>query len=392
MKKILFSLAVIGLIGGLVGGATWAYISDSAKAEGISVASGDANLEIYGYNMNNAWSDSFNANLNWDNVYPGWSDSFDVRFRNISLAEIGMDVIPSLEREDGTINHPLRNVITLQFISGEEETEALTLQGWEDNETTLEHLAHNESGEIWTLKFEFPETGEDQNNLQDSGPFNFDLIFDGIQAQTPKILSFEEGTVTLAENQEEGSWYVDRKAPSEFISTMFDNDWRLKHSINDTDVPDNDFYQYQGRKYDTFGATAFSIELYIPNDWENRSDVRAGMWATANNGNLSYPIIEFTNNPEEENTNPKPRFRVWQSNTGWVDVGLPNDFSYNSWVTLTTTLNTSSDEVTYTIDNLSHTLDGQNATQFINVILQGHNPIPSGATYDIYWDNFSYIE
>lgn len=187
MKKIVFSLAVIGLVGGLVGGATWAYFADSVSAEGISIASGNANLKIHGYGFSDSgeYEDSFTATVDWDNVYPGWNDSFDVRFKNESTIESGLDVIPSLKREAGTINHPLRDVITLQFISGDKETDALTLKEWEDNETVLEHLPYNEAGERWKLKFEFPSKGEDQSNLQGSGAFGFDLRFDGIQAEAP---------------------------------------------------------------------------------------------------------------------------------------------------------------------------------------------------------------
>jgi predicted ribosomally synthesized peptide with SipW-like signal peptide len=184
MKKILFSLAVIGLIGGLVGGATWAYISDSAKAESISIASGNPDLKIYGYTFSTDYEDSFSANLEWDNVYPGWSDSFDVKFKNNSSSPVGLDVIPSLERKVGS-DDKLRDVITLQFISENKETDALTLLEWENNQTVLEHLAYNTTGERWTLKFEFPETGENQNHLINSGPFSFDMVFDGIQAEAP---------------------------------------------------------------------------------------------------------------------------------------------------------------------------------------------------------------
>ncbi len=44
MKKIILSLAVVGLVGGLAGGATWAYLSDTVTVEGNTLSTGSVTL------------------------------------------------------------------------------------------------------------------------------------------------------------------------------------------------------------------------------------------------------------------------------------------------------------------------------------------------------------
>ncbi len=186
MKKIILSLAIIAVVGGLVGGATWAYFADQAEVSGNTISTGNVDLEIrgIGWHTTGEYYDAITFDMEWDNIYPGWSDSYDIQFRNESSIDSGLDVIPSLERESGA-GQQLRDVITLQFVSDSGQTDTLTLEEWRDNEDVLEHLASSEEGEEWTLKFEFPSTGEDQNELQNSEEFEFDLVFDGIQAETP---------------------------------------------------------------------------------------------------------------------------------------------------------------------------------------------------------------
>lgn len=186
MKKIILSLAIIAVVGGLVGGATWAYFADQAEVSGNTISTGNVDLEIrgIGWHTTGEYYDAITFDMEWDNIYPGWSDSYDIQFRNESSIDSGLDVIPSLERESGA-GQQLRDVITLQFVSDSGQTDTLTLEEWRDNEDVLEHLASSEEGEEWTLKFEFPGTGEDQSDLQNSEEFEFDLVFDGIQAETP---------------------------------------------------------------------------------------------------------------------------------------------------------------------------------------------------------------
>jgi hypothetical protein len=208
---------------------------------------------------------------------------------------------------------------------------------------------------------------------------------------------FEEldfsSTVAVDENENPDAWYTDRYAPASFESVVFDNDDRLLHSIDATDGDDNRtgfdgaFYNTQGRKYDlTTGATKeIGIELYVPSAWENSSRRMAGIWGTGfDNADAvsAYPIIEFT-------SDGTPRFRGYEGDGSWIDIGLPNNFSYDTWVTLTIKL-LPSGEFRYEVGDLSVTtqLHGSNGTTYLgNVILQGHNTT-AGVTYDIHWDNF----
>ncbi len=48
MKKIILSLAIIAVVGGLVGGATWAFFSDRAEVSANTLSTGNVDLEIRG--------------------------------------------------------------------------------------------------------------------------------------------------------------------------------------------------------------------------------------------------------------------------------------------------------------------------------------------------------
>lgn len=198
--------------------------------------------------------------------------------------------------------------------------------------------------------------------------------------------------VTRAATQAPGVWYTDRYAPAGFEGGVdFDGDKRLRHSISAADGAasrpssfGSTFYNTQGRKFDTPGATALSIDLYIPEDWESTNRRMAGIWGVGLNAadTISlYPIIEFTSD------GGNPRFRVWPVDAyagGWIDLGLPTGFVYNSWTTLEMVLDT---DVTFHVGDLSQTFGANGSVSFGNVILQGYNT-DEGVGYDIYWDNF----
>jgi hypothetical protein len=196
---------------------------------------------------------------------------------------------------------------------------------------------------------------------------------------------------TLSATQAAGAWYTDRYSPAGFIAEMFGGNSRLKHSIADRDCQScrpagftGAFYNTQGRKYDISGTTAMSIELYIPNSWATTDRRMAGFWGTALDAGSSisaYPIIEFTSDTGT------PRFRVWDG-AGFVDLGLPTGFAYDSWYTLEIAL-LSSDEFMCSVGDKSLAIPANGSVAIDNVILQGHNTDTPGVTYDIYWDNFS---
>jgi len=200
--------------------------------------------------------------------------------------------------------------------------------------------------------------------------------------------------VVIAPAQAPGVWYTDRYAPFGFTNAYFDGDDRLKHSINAADCEpcrpggfNGAFYNTQGRKYDTPGATAMSIELYVPAGWASTGRRMAGFWGTAlNSGNAIsfFPIIEFTSTLDGSGL---PRFRAWNGG-GWNDLGLPSGFAYDAWQTLEFEL--IGTDVVYTVGDLTLTLPSNGSVQIGNTILQGHNNV-AGVTYDIHWDNLTVV-
>lgn len=229
-------------------------------------------------------------------------------------------------------------------------------------------------------------TGPEEGQIKGTGTVVYAPYYTDEEMTDPVLAVFR-----FDSDAELVGWYTDRTEPAAFTTVSFNGDHRLKHSISESPLPSTEFYQYTGKKLDTPEAAYYSIELYIPADWENSKTVRAGIWATGKDSDdviSLYPIVEFTNNPKDDNDSASPRFRVWPvdaSDGDWIDI--PTDITYNSWYTLTMELDTSENEVTFTVGDNSITLGANGTVQLANVILQGHNPLPSGATYDIYWDN-----
>ena len=187
-----------------------------------------------------------------------------------------------------------------------------------------------------------------------------------------------------------GPWYTDRYAPSGFASPeFFDGDNRLKHSISAADgassrpgAYSSAFYNTQGMKLDLPAATtSMQIDLYIPGDWASTGRRMAGFWGTAVDALdavSGYPIIEFTSDTAT------PRFRGWNGDGTWTDMGLPTGFAYDSWYTLVIEL--IGTDFVYSVGDLSLTTPADGSTAIDNVILQGHNTT-DGVDYDIHWDN-----
>jgi len=207
------------------------------------------------------------------------------------------------------------------------------------------------------------------------------------------IVETFDDAVVLSPTQAPDVWYTDRYAPFAFETVFFDGDNRLMQSIDASDCSpcrpagfDGVFYDTQGRKYDTPGTTAMSIDLYVPAGWDTTGRRMAGFWATGFNASSTislYPIVEFTSD------GGVPRFRAWPADPGlggWVDLGLPTGFAYDDWYTLEMTIDGST--VTYTVGDLTLTLAANGTVEFGNVILQGYNNT-AGVTYDIHWDNFT---
>ncbi|MEX2672118.1 MAG: hypothetical protein WD294_08430 [Phycisphaeraceae bacterium] len=205
---------------------------------------------------------------------------------------------------------------------------------------------------------------------------------------------------TTASSQTPDAWYKDRYAPQVFESEFFDGDDRLKLGLREAGqdgqrgAQNGGFYNYQGRKFDTpynTVDTSVSVDLYVDSGWND--GVRAGLWATAANGNLTFPILEYATDEEVGEAGSGDRvangFRWWQSGEGWTEI--ESNVDADQWYRLTIGL-TGTDvdfNITNLVDNTT-VFDGsvanQGASSFDNIILQGHNEGRAGE-YDIYWDN-----
>lgn len=203
-----------------------------------------------------------------------------------------------------------------------------------------------------------------------------------------------DNPVVLSPTQAPGKWYTDRYAPAGFTAPVdFDGDNRLQQSISAADSADlrpagfgGGFYNTQGRKFDLApGTTSLSIDLWVDSSWATTNERMAGLWGTAfnvTNGISFFPIVEFASIGNVGN------FRGWNGTAGWVSMGLPTGFAYDSWYTLSISLNGANWD--YKVGNLSLSVPNTSSTYIGNTILQGYNT-KTGVTYDIYWDNLTAV-
>lgn len=203
-------------------------------------------------------------------------------------------------------------------------------------------------------------------------------------------LTFDAPIVTGAV-QAPGTWYTDRYAPAGFAAPVaFAGDNRLQQTISAADGSDfrpggfsGAFYNTQGRKFDLEPATAaLAIDLYVASDWATSGRRMAGLWGTAFDAGNSvslFPIIEFTSD------GGTPRFRGFDRG-GWVDLGLPTGFAYDSFTRIGFRLQ--GGDFVYTAGDRSAAIGAGTSTSLGNVILQGHNTA-RGVNYAIYWDNLT---
>ncbi len=191
----------------------------------------------------------------------------------------------------------------------------------------------------------------------------------------------------------DGGWIVDRSEPAGFEvdGETFGDNAVLRQTIGaDTNVAP--FYQTQGRQFDlVLGTTEMSVDLHIPSDWspETGGSFRwAGFWGVATDATgeiVNYPIIEFST------LDGVATFRAWESDSGWHDFGLPSNFAYGNFYTLTVTLQADGTFL-YQVGDATYTSGIYDAVEIDKAILQGYNQVPDDPDavrpgYDIYWDN-----
>jgi hypothetical protein len=234
----------------------------------------------------------------------------------------------------------------------------------------------------------------------------------------PEAITFNFATpVSLSPTEQPGSWYPDRFPPCLFSSPATAPDGTkntLEESIcaSNFQTPAPSFFNTQGRKYDLVAnTTSISIDLYVPASWATTPQRAAGAWGTVidNTGGVGdYPIIEFQGpitatspvGPSLQANGGVAGFYGWDNtanggNGGFVYIGLPAGFQYNSWVTLTETLKpgvgfeyTVYDAQSHRGVSIQSPLSDTADTAFSNEILEGYN---YGNSYNIFWNNFSFV-
>ncbi|CAG0950001.1 hypothetical protein PHYC_00147 [Phycisphaerales bacterium] len=154
------------------------------------------------------------------------------------------------------------------------------------------------------------------------------------------------------------NWGVDRYAPAGWTPGATDplSGTALRIDLSNADRADlrpsgysGAFYNTQGRQRAAgiTGAWEVGGELFIPSDWETAGNLRrSDLWTRDANpveGNAFYPIVGFINNDPADGFNPlasgfSPRFRVWDSSTGWVDLATTVNYgAYNAFRIVNTT-------------------------------------------------------
>lgn len=209
-------------------------------------------------------------------------------------------------------------------------------------------------------------------------------------------------------------WVVDRYAPAGWTSGAMDplGGQALRIDISNADRADlrppgygGVFYNTQGRQRSTSISAPWEIggALFIPTSWGQAGNLRrSDLWARDANpteANAHYPIVGFINNDpaapfDPTATNFQPRFRVWNSGAGWVDLTEPIVYDdYNTF----RIVSTGSAFLYYVNGSLVHTgayysQGGYEALQ--TVFVQAYNFGDSSNTmtlpdssYSAYWRN-----
>lgn len=196
-------------------------------------------------------------------------------------------------------------------------------------------------------------------------------------------VTYANASVVGFDNPDLSAWYTDRYAPSTFETAVFDGDSRLHIGISASDVQQDSFYNYQGKKINS-GVSAFGNaivgDLFVDSSWSTGS-YNVGMWGTVTDtsGYISaYPIIAYRNT----DTVDAGFYGFDYVNGGWLLVSEVSDFG--TWYNLDMRLNST---------GLDYYINGSKTLTFAdiwphqtieNIILNSYN---SGVNYDVYWDN-----
>lgn len=177
----------------------------------------------------------------------------------------------------------------------------------------------------------------------------------------------------------DSNWEADRYFPTGGVTSVsaFQRDNVAELGIDSDAASTNPFQWYEGIK--TVGdqnlGQALQVDLYLDSSWQGTA-VNAGVWVVGDDGSGNrdnlFAIIEYVNNGSVP-----ADFRIWDSATGDWEY-LDADLTYDTWVTLSITLDTDAQQYSYAIDGeeVGTVLGGQNFIRevFLNSANYGERP------------------
>jgi hypothetical protein len=116
----------------LTTGIVYALVLPRAIAQNVTLASGNANLEIYNHEKR-TWSDVWQSNFEFKDMYPGYLSYKTFSLRNKSLSKINLIIVGSLQTQNRSENwQALKDKILIEVWSNDMvRTGFRTLNQWE---------------------------------------------------------------------------------------------------------------------------------------------------------------------------------------------------------------------------------------------------------------------
>jgi len=138
MKKILLSVLAIALTVGVVSGTAYALFTDTITVQGVTVTSGNADLNIYDGGSSTAIDDESSPtsdivmflNSKLVNLYPGLVDYTEMDFENKSASEISLDLSFQITNTGGNWNLLKDQIYIGIYPDGTYSSTNLPVTGW----------------------------------------------------------------------------------------------------------------------------------------------------------------------------------------------------------------------------------------------------------------------
>ncbi len=160
----------------------------------------------------------------------------------------------------------------------------------------------------------------------------------------------------FTQSELDNNWVTDRQFPSggvESVSFAGRDNVAAIGVIGAEQSEAGSFYYYEGiKKIDNFGSEV-SLDLYVPEEWENAetSPLNIGMWAS-DSPLTAYPIIVFRNGEEVEAGFYTYRY-IFDNEGDFVEAVYDKsdvEVKYGDWNTLTISLNEDNNSFDYMIN------------------------------------------